>query len=66
MQICVQLVDRQYVEYIWMSYGYVDCVCFLKILTGSFTGAGVGRAGMKGFTCEVDAATGPVVTPGML
>ena len=53
-------------EYIWMSYGYADCVHFLKILTGSFTGVGVGRADMEGFTCEVDAATGPVVTLGML
>ena len=66
MEICVRLVYGQYAEYIQMSYGYVDCVCFLKILTGSFTGVGVGRADMEGFICEVDAATGPVVTSGML
>ena len=40
-----------------MSYGYADCVHFLKILTGSFTSVGVGRADVEGFTCEVDAAT---------
>ena len=60
MQICVRLV---YGQYIWMSYGYADCV---PILTGSFTGVGVGRADVEGFACEVDAVTGPVVTPGML
>ena len=63
MQICVQLVYRQYVEYIRMLYRYADCV---PILTGSFTGVGVGRADMEGFACEVDAVTRPVVTPGML
>ena len=62
----MQLVYGQYAEYIQMSYGYVDCVHFKKILTGSFTGVGVGRADMEGFTCKVDAATGPVVTPEML
>ena len=46
-----------------MSYRYSDCV---PILTGSFTGVGVGRADMEGFACEVDAVTAPVVTPGML
>ena len=66
MQICVQLVYRQYAEYIRMSYGYADCVHFKKILTGSFTSVGVGSADMEGFTCEVHAATGPVITPGML
>ena len=66
MQICVQLVYRQYAEYIWMSYGYADCVHFLKIPTGSFTTVSVDRADVEGFTCEVDTATGPVVTPGML
>ena len=63
MRMCVQLVYGQYVEYIRMSYGYADCV---PILTGSFTGVGVGRADVEGFACEVDAVTGPVVSPGML
>ena len=63
---CVQLIYGQYAEYIQMSYRYVDCVHFLKILTGSFTGVGVGRADVEGFTCEVNATTRPVVTPGML
>ena len=62
----MRLVYRQYAEYIRMSYGYADCVHFLKILTGSFTSVGVGRADVEGFTCKVDAATEPVVTPGML